>query len=96
MNEENNDNYLQLPAWGTGTPLKKPETPDFLKDDDWFNTDISADFLDFTEPYKPPRWTMKRGNIQFANVGELHLISGKAGHGNTNLMSQFIAAILAG
>lgn len=98
MNEEN-DNYLPLPVWEDGISFKKPDTPDipdFLKDDDWFSTDITADFLDFTEPYRPPRWTMKRGNIQFANVGELHLISGKAGHGKTNLMSQFIAAILAG
>ena len=92
MNE--NDEILQLPDWEQTPPLN--DAPDFLKDDNWFNIDISADFLDFTEAYKPPRWTMKRGDIPFANMGELHIISGKAGHGKTNLMSQFIAAILSG
>lgn len=92
---ENSDNYLPLPSWEDIPPLKE-NVPEFLKDDDWFGTDISADFLDFSEPYRSPRWTMKRGDVSFANVGELHIISGKAGHGKTNLMSQFIAAILSG
>lgn len=89
-----NDEILQLPDWEQTEPLEG--APDFLKDDNWFNIDISADFLDFTEAYQPPRWTMQRDGIPFANMGELHIISGKAGHGKTNLMSQFIAAILSG
>ena len=70
--------------------------PDFLKADEWFDIDISADLLDFSEPYRPPRYTMMRNGIPFADVGELHIISGKPGHGKTGLMSQLMAACLCG
>ena len=70
--------------------------PDFLEKDGWFDEDVSGDFLDFSEAYHPPRYTLERRGIPFANIGELHVVSGKAGHGKTNLMSQFMAAILCG
>lgn len=81
-----------------GIPLpEQPEpTPDFLKDDGWFDVDISADLLDFAEPYRPPRYTMEREGVPFADVGELHIISGKPGHGKTGLMSQLMATVLCG
>ena len=69
---------------------------DFLKGDKWFDEDVTEDFLDFTEAYTPPRYTLERNGIPFANLGELHVVSGKAGNGKTNLMSQFMAAILSG
>jgi len=74
----------------------QPRKPDFLKDDDWFEADVSQDFLDFDEPYRPPRYTMEREGIPFADVGELHIISGKPGNGKTGLMSQLEAATLGG
>lgn len=74
----------------------QPRKPDFLKDDDWFEADVSQDFLDFDEPYRPPRYTMERDGIPFADVGELHIISGKPGNGKTGLMSQLEAATLGG
>jgi hypothetical protein len=58
--------------------------------------DISGDFLDFDEPYRPPRYTMEREGVPFADVGELHIISGKPGNGKTGLMSQLEAATLGG
>ena len=70
--------------------------PDFLKGDDWFGADISKDFLDFDKPYRPPRYTMEREGVPFADVGELHIISGKPGNGKTGLMSQLEAATLGG
>ena len=79
-------------------PLKDRESipvDDFLKDDNWQGIDISQDFLDFAEPYRPPRYTLKRFEVAFANKGELHIISGKPGHGKTGLMSILIAAILS-
>ena len=72
------------------------KAPDFLEKDQWFGEDVSGDFLDFTEAYIPPRYTLERKGIPFANLGELHVVSGKAGHGKTNLMSQLMAAILSG
>ena len=74
----------------------KPKAPDFLKADEWFDIDISGDLLDFAEPYRPPRYTMERDGVPFADVGELHIISGKPGHGKTGLMSQLMATCLCG
>ena len=62
----------------------------------WFDIDISGDLLDFAEPYRPPRYTMERDGVPFADVGELHIISGKPGHGKTGLMSQLMATCLCG
>ena len=72
----------------------QPEKPDFLQGDDWFETQVDDDFLDFDEPYRPPRYTMERDDVPFADVGELHIISGKPGNGKTGLMSQLEAATL--
>ena len=84
-----------------GIPLpgeadKKPTPPEFLQGDDWFNVEIDDDFLDFDEPYRPPRYTMEREGVPFADEGELHIISGKPGNGKTGMMSQLEAATLGG
>ena len=86
MNEESNTN---------NTPQLDPaEIPEFLQGDQWFSAVIDDDLLDFDEPYRPPRYTMERGGVPFADVGELHIISGKPGNGKTGLMSQLEAATL--
>ena len=89
MNEEN-----KIPLPGAMEP--QPRKPDFLQGDDWFDADISGDFLDFDKPYRPPRYTMERDGVPFADVGEIHIISGKPGNGKTGLMAQLIAATLGG
>lgn len=86
------ENKIPLP----GEQDAKPQAPDFLKADEWFDIDISGDLLDFAEPYRPPRYTMEREGVPFADVGELHIISGKPGHGKTGLMSQLMATCLCG
>ena len=73
---------------------EQPQKPDFLQGDEWFDTKVDDDFLDFDEPYRPPRYTMERDGVPFADVGELHIISGKPGNGKTGLMSQLEAATL--
>ena len=90
MSEENNK--IPLP----GEQPSAPPKPDFLQGDDWFDADISGDFLDFDKPYRPPRYTMEREGVPFADVGEIHIISGKPGNGKTGLMAQLIAATLGG
>ena len=87
MSEQNN----KIPL-----PQEPEPVPDFLKSDAWFDIDITADLLDFSEPYRPPRYTMERCGVPFADVGELHIISGKPGHGKTGLMSQLMATCLCG
>ena len=39
---------------------------------------------------------MERDGVPFADVGEIHIISGKPGNGKTGLMAQLIAATLGG
>lgn len=92
MSEQQN----RIPLPGEQQPTPQPRQPDFLKGDDWMPVDISGDFLDFDEPYRPPRYTMERDSVPFADVGELHIISGKPGNGKTGLMSQLEAATLGG
>ncbi len=87
MNEEEN----KLPAIGEGE-----QVPQFLADDHWYGVDVSDDMLDFDKPYQPPRYTMERNGIPFADVGELHIVSGKPGNGKTGLMAQLEAATLSG
>ena len=87
MNEEN-----KIPLPEAMNP--QPQKPDFLQGDEWFETKVDEDFLDFDEPYRPPRYTMERDGVPFADVGELHIISGKPGNGKTGLMSQLEAATL--
>ena len=91
MNEENK---IPLPDDRDVRPQQKK--PEFLQGDDWFDADIGGDFLDFDKPYRPPRYTMERDGIPFADVGEIHIISGKPGNGKTGLMAQLIAATLGG
>lgn len=91
MNEESK---IPLPDDRDVRPQQKK--PEFLQGDDWFDADIGGDFLDFDKPYRPPRYTMERDGIPFADVGEIHIISGKPGNGKTGLMAQLIAATLGG
>ena len=85
MSEENN----KIPLPGQPEP-----TPDFLKGDEWFGTNVDNDFLDFDKPYRPPRYTLERNDVAFADVGEIHIVSGKPGNGKTGLMAQLIALLM--
>ena len=88
MNDEQTTNPAPLP--------ELTDIPEFLQGDNWFQEDTSALYLDFTKPYTPPRWTLSHDGVPFAKLGDLHVISGKAGHGKTALMSQFMACLLSG
>lgn len=84
MNEESN-NLPQL-----------SNIPEFLQGDNWFSAEIDGDILNFAKPYRPPRYTMERNGVPFADVGELHIISGKPGNGKTGFISQLMATVLCG
>ena len=91
MNEETT-NGIPLP----GQEDARPQKPNFLSKDDWFDVEVEEDLLDFGKPYRPPRYTLERNGVPFADVGELHIISGKPGNGKTGLISQLMAAVLCG
>ena len=94
---DNSSTYKNPIAEQEHTEVLMPdEKPTFLEGDDWYGMNVDADFLDFEEPYRPPRYTLQRGDRAFANVGELHIISGKPGNGKTALMTMLMAAILSG
>ena len=86
----------KIPLPGEQDIVARKAHPDFLSKDDWFDADIDHDFLDFDKPYRPPRYTMERGGVPFADVGEIHIISGKPGNGKTGLMAQLVAVTLGG
>ena len=86
------ENKIPLPSDGDA----KQKKPDFLSGDEWFDVNVDGDMLDFAEPYRPPRYTMERNGVPFADVGELHIISGKPGNGKTGLMSQLMSTVLCG
>ena len=94
MNEEGNNNKIPLPSDGDA----KPKDPDkgFLKERQWMEVDVTGLLLDFAEPYHPPRWTLSHNDTPFANRGELHIVTGKSGHGKTAFMSQVMATLLCG
>ena len=54
---------------------------EFLAEDKWMDVEIEQDFLDFDKPYRPPRYTFERDGVPFADVGEVHVVSGKPGNG---------------
>ena len=85
-----------LPPLSTLKKTQAQQPPDFLKSDEWFGTDISKDFLDFTEPYQKPHHTLSKDGIPFAPLGGIHAITGQSGHGKTMTFTQFMAAILSG
>ena len=81
---------------GIPLPGEPDKIPDFLKGDNWFQEDISGCYLDFTKPYRPPRWTLSHDGTPFAKRGDIHVIQGKPGHGKTSLMTQFMATLIRG
>ena len=94
MSEESNNNKIPLPSDGDAKP--KDLDKDFLKERQWMEVDVTGLLLDFAEPYHPPRWTLSHNDTPFANRGELHIVTGKSGHGKTAFMSQVMATLLCG
>lgn len=92
------NNKIPLPPAMPSKVEQSAEQTDreFLKDDAWFDVDVSKDYLDFTEPYEPPKWTLSKDGIPFAPLGGIHALTGQSGHGKTMFFTQQMAAILKG
>ena len=88
--EENN-----LPYIPTGEELEA-HTPDFLKEDEWFDVDIGPNILDVTEQYQRPRYTLAFNGVPFAPLGGIHALTGQPGNGKTMTFTQLIVAVLRG
>ena len=93
---DNDNKTYEVPIAEQEHKVVPENLPDFLKGINWFGTCKPSDFLNFAKPYTPPRYTLQRGDVKFANVGDLHVVTGKPGQGKTGLMKIFEAAILSG
>ena len=98
MTEHDPQGYevTNLPKLQSADELRAQQPPDFLKADEWFDVDISTDYLDFTKPYEKPLKTLSMDGVPFAPLKGIHALTGQSGHGKTMLFSQFMAAILNG
>lgn len=86
---ETNNNFLPpLPS------DEEIERPTFLKDDDWFDVDITDNMLDVTKDYDLPRFGLTINGVPCAPIGGLHGITGQAGHGKTMSLTMIMAAYL--
>lgn len=72
------------------------EDLNFMPQDEWLWMDVDRYLLDFTEPYKPPKYTLSWKGVPFAPLGGVHNITGQSGNGKTMTIAQFIAAIISG
>lgn len=72
------------------------QAPELLQQVRWFDVDESSHYLDFSEPYHSPKYTLSWNGIKFAPLGGIHALTGQPGHGKTMTLTQFMVAILAG
>lgn len=78
-------------------PLEEVEVhDDFLIGDDWLKVSIDDNWLDPSEPYISPRYTLSYNGVKFAPLGGVHGLTGQPGHGKTFTFTQLIVAILRG
>lgn len=80
-------------------PLAEPEHIErdtFLAEDGWQDVDIQDQWLDPTEQYIRPRYTLSYNHVPFAPLGGIHGLTGQPGHGKTFTFTQLIVAILKG
>ncbi len=68
----------------------------FLRDLDWIDADISRNWLDPTEAYTSPQYTLSYCGVPFAPMGGIHGLTGKPGHGKTMTFTQLMVAIMRG
>ena len=85
-----------LPPRRTIEQLDATLPPNFLASDNWFSCDVEPYLLNFSEAYKPPRYTLSWKGIPFAPLGGIHNITGQSGNGKTMTLAQFMATILCG
>lgn len=94
--EEREQNII-LPSLPTGEEMsQKMEGLDFLIGDEWQWYEVEKYLLNFSEPYKPPRYTLSWNDVPFAPLGGIHNITGQSGNGKTMTIAQFMATILCG
>ena len=73
-----------------------PQPDDFLKEIEWEGMDIQQQWLDPTEHYVRPKYTLSYNGVPFAPLGGIHGLTGQPGHGKTFTFTQLMVALLKG
>ena len=68
----------ELPPLATVGELRAQQPPEFLKNDGWFDIDVSKFYMDFTEAWQPPEYTLSYKGVMFAPLQGICGISGQA------------------
>lgn len=90
------DDEARAPELATFEELQTQQPPDFLVADRWHDVDVSKYYMDFTEAWQPPEYTLSYKGVKFAPLQGVCGISGQSGNGKTQLICQLIAALLSG
>ena len=80
-------------------PLEEQEHQEvdkFLEEVQWQDADISQNWLDPSEQYVRPRYTLSYNGVPFAPLGGIHGLTGQPGHGKTFTFTQLMVAVLKG
>lgn len=80
-------------------PLEAPEHVEvdmFLSSLEWQKVDLEGNWLDPSEAYVRPRYTLSYNGVPFAPLGGIHGLTGQPGHGKTFTFTQLMVAILRG
>lgn len=80
-------------------PLEEQEHVEqyaFLEEVDWQSASVDENWLDPTEEYIRPRYTLSYNGVPFAPLGGIHGLTGQPGHGKTFTFTQLMIAILKG
>lgn len=77
-------------------PLNREPIPDFLRQDNWFQQDVTPYRLDFSAPYVPKQYTLSHKGIGFAPLRNLQVVTGVAGNGKTWLETLLMITLLNG
>lgn len=91
MEEQNNNNYPDILS-----EQQHVEVDEFLQEVEWQNAELDGNWLDLTEHYVRPRYTLSYNGVPFAPLGGIHGLTGQPGHGKTFTFTQLMVAIMRG
>lgn len=72
------------------------EVIDFLSELKWQDVNIDDHWLDLTEDYVRPQFTLSYKGVPFAPLGGIQALTGQAGHGKTAFFTMLMVAIMKG
>lgn len=91
---DNEKNYIN--------PIAEPEhvetteVDDILQELQWKDAEIKDNWLNPSEAYLRPKYTLSYNGVPFAPLGGIHGLTGQPGHGKTFTFTQMMVAILKG